>query len=491
MDFLDPNKKRAHRIRLYIGYVLVAIALLLASTLLLLAAFGYTLKGTTGEVIQNGLVFVDAHPQQAEMYINGQDKGGTDGRFVLEAGHYTLELQRDGYRSWKRDFTLDGGVIVRLVYPFLFPSKLDSRDVLPFASAPDIASASPDRNWIVAHNAAAPRDFQVISTNTKELKTTTASIPASVLASRTGNLRMEAAEWSTDNRHLLIKYSYDGGYDYIVFDREQPDKSINLSQVFSRSFTKVTLRDKSADEFYVYSAEGGVLQAASSKDKVVTAVASNVLDFWPYKSSTILYATNATAPEDKTLIKLKDGQVTYDIRQVTRGSAYLLNMAEFDGDTFVVSGSTADGKVYVYKNPIDTLKQDTKRPLIQNLIMRVNGAQYLAFSANARFISVQGGSRFSVYDLETERPYSYDTGLSLAAGEKATWMDGHRLMLVSDGKMVVFDYDGINRQTLLGTSAGFTPLFDRDYNQLFTVSPRVSDASQLGLVRTDLNLGKE
>lgn len=491
MDFLDPNKKRAHAIRLYIGYVLITIALLLASTLLLLAAFGYSLKGTSGEIIQNGLVFVDAHPQQAEMYLNGQDKGGTDGRFVLEAGQYNLELKRDGYRSWKRDFTLDGGVIVRLVYPFLFPEKLDNRDVLPLATPPDVVSASPDRNWIVVHQAANPRDFVVVSTNSKELETTTVSVPAAVLAGHTTGVRMEAAEWSTDNRHLLLQYSYEGGYDYLLFDREEPDKTINISQLFGRSFTKVTLRDKNAGQLYLYAAEGGILQAAVIKDKSTVPVATNVIDFWPYKDNTILYATNLNAPADKTLIRLKEGQVTYDIRQVARSPKYLLNMAEFDGATYVTTGATVDGKVYIYKNPIADLKQDAKKPLVHSIVLRVNGAETLSFSNNARFIALQGGSRFYIYDLETKRPYSYDTGLVLAAGQKATWMDGHRLTLVSQGKMYVFDYDGINRQELVSADAGYAPLFDRDYNQLFTVGPRVSDSKQLGLIRTDLNLGRE
>lgn len=491
MDFLDPKKRRSRNIRLMVGYCLVAIALLLASILLLYASFGYGINRSTGEVIQNGLVFVDAHPEQATMYLNGVNKGGTDGRFVLEAGTYNMELKRDKYRSWKRDFTLDGGNIVRLVYPFLFPETLSSRDILAYNATPDMVSSSPDRKWILSHSPAAMTTFQLTDTSDKALPSTTFTIPAAILGTRTGAQTMKVVEWSTDNRHVLVQYSFDGGFDYLVIDRQSPEQSISVSQTISSPFVSVTLRDKKFDQLYIHQAAGGQLISANTRDKSTAVIAANVLQFWPYKDNTVLYTTADAAATDKAFVKLKEGQTTYNIREVMRGDAYLLNMAEFDGDTYVVSGSVADGKVYVYKNPIDTLKKNTDGPLFQTALLRVDNPTQAIFSANTRFIAVQGGSTFAVYDFETEQQYKYDTKLPVAAGYKASWMDGHRLMMVSEGKMNVFDFDNLNHQTLVATGPDFVPLFDRDFNQLFTVSPSQADATKLTLLRTDLNLGTE
>ncbi len=63
MDFLDPRKKRAYKIRLYIGYFLMAVALSIGTLILLFEAYGYDVNHKTGEVIQNGLVFVDSRPE--------------------------------------------------------------------------------------------------------------------------------------------------------------------------------------------------------------------------------------------------------------------------------------------------------------------------------------------------------------------------------------------------------------------------------------------
>jgi hypothetical protein len=489
MDFLDPQKKRQHTIKLFIGYALIATALFLASVLLLFAAFGYGINRSTGEVIQNGLLFVDAHPEQARMYINGQDRGQTDGRFVLEAGNYNLELKREGYRNWKRDFTIEGGNIVRLVYPFLFPNKLDAKDMQTFSVLPDMVSQSPDRRWIVLHDQTNLTQFKLIDTADKKLPSTTVAMPISVFANHSGTLEM--VEWSTDNRHVLLKNTYQGGYDFIVFDREQPEQSYNVTQVFGKAYGNVSLRDKKFDQLYLHDISTGDLLSANTKDKTTTKVLEKVVAFWPYKDTTLLYTTNTDAPEDKSLLRLKDGQVTYTLRQLARSDSYLLNMAEFDGDTYIVGCAAVDGKVYIYKNPVDTLKQASKAEISPTILMKLDKAQHLSFSHNARFVSVQAGSQFAIYDFETEQQYKYDTKLTLPANYKAKWMDGHRLMTVgTDNKMTVFDYDGLNPQTLVTTQNAYLPMFDRDYDRLYTVGPTGSDATKQGLSWIQLNLGE-
>jgi hypothetical protein len=459
--------------------------------LLLFASFGYSINRSTGDVIQNGLVFVDSHPEQAQIVLNGQDKGTTDGRYVLEAGKYDLELSREGYRPWKRSFNLEGGNIVRLVYPFLFPDDLTGRDLLAYSVQPDMVSSSPDRRWVVSHSQDAFGNLLITDTSVTTLPTSTITLPPALFESRTGAQSFELEEWSTDNRHFLVKYSFDGGYDYLVLDRERPQDSFSVSQVFGKAFSKVAFRDKAFDQLYLYEANGGVLQAGRVSDRFVEPVAIGVESFWPYKSDTLLYTSHQDVAPDKAAVWLKKGSNTYKLREVARSSRYMLNLAEFDGAMYVIAGSIADGKVYIYKDPLSKLKDNPNVLLNQSVLLRLEGAQYLSFSNNARFIALQNGSRFNIYDLETKQQYKYDTGIAVAQDYEANWMDGHRLLMVAGSKAWAFDYDGINKQELVTAHDNFMPLFDRDYNQMFTVSPTTADKSKLGLVWTDLNLGIE
>lgn len=490
MDFLDPKKKRANAIRLIIGYCLVAVALILATVLLLFASLGYGINRTTGEVTQNGLVFVDAHPEQATIFLNGQEKGQTDGRYVVEAGNYKLELRRDGYRNWQRDFVVEGGTIVRLVYPFMFPSKLVSTDVLPVATAPDLVTESPDRHWVVTHSPDTLTTFQIIDTSTRQNVATPIVVPDSVFGAHTGAQKLELTEWSTDNRHLLLKHSYEGGYDYIIVDRADSASSLSVGKLLGRTPTSVTLRDKQADKIYTYDEVGGVLQTVSLKDKSVAPVATHVLAFWPYKDTDILYITDQGASAGKVNVHFKDSQGNYIIRELLVGPKYLLNIAEFDGNTYLTVGSTTDGKVYIYKNPQVSPKRNTPALNIPLLLLKLDNPDAVTFSANARFIAVQAGSKFEVYDAETKQQYRYDTNLQLDPAQKATWMDGHRLMLISGGKLNVFDYDGLNKQSLVNASSAFVPLFDHDYNAMYSFGPSTADATKSVLSRTELKVVK-
>ena len=106
MEFLDPKKQRMHTIRLLIGYVLIAIALILTTVILLYQAYGFGVD-RHGQVIQNGLVFVASTPGSANVMVNGQLRDTTNTRFNLPAGHYTFEVTRDGYRNWKRAVTVE------------------------------------------------------------------------------------------------------------------------------------------------------------------------------------------------------------------------------------------------------------------------------------------------------------------------------------------------------------------------------------------------
>src|SRR3954463_14418751 len=124
MDFLDPRKKRAHKIRLIVGYFLIAIVIGLSTIILVYGAYGYGINTKTGQIIENGLLFVDSKPGGADIYLNGTKQSGkTAARLVLAAGDYTLSIRKSGYHSWQRSFVLDEHTISRYVYPFLFPVK--------------------------------------------------------------------------------------------------------------------------------------------------------------------------------------------------------------------------------------------------------------------------------------------------------------------------------------------------------------------------------
>lgn len=492
MDFLDPKKKRKHRIRLFIGYGLMAILIGLGATILLFEASGFDINRRTGELIHNGLVFVDAHPQAAEVYLNGEHQGRTDTRLVIPEGTYDLELRRDGYRTWRQEFQLQGSTIERFVYPFLFPTELKPEDVQLYAKQPAMATQSPDRRWLMIQRPDTLTQFEIIDLRTKNTDMKVLTLPGTLLTKSVESKSIEAVEWSTNNRHVLMKHVYKGGVEYFVIDHRAPEKSINLNKLFKEPFTKAVLHDKQPDQFYLFNQPKGILRQADSDTGLTEPFLNNVLEFNTHGSKMVLYVTKGGVAADSVSVVLRDGDQEYKIRELPKDDEYLVNMARFDGSWYTAMGSKKEKKVYVYADVVDKLKQseESLHAPVPTAILRSEKPEYLTISTNARFIALQGDSAMSIYDAETERIRRYNIQPKLSSGQKLTWMDGHRLTTVVDGKVVVMDFDGTNKQQLAESGKGFAPFFDRDYKVMYTVGPSSVVPGRSALVRTPLVVTK-
>lgn len=490
MDFLDPQKKRAHNIRLFVGYALIAVALSIATLILVFQAYGFNIDRNTGTVIQNGLVFFDAKPEAADIYINGKLKARTDARILLPGGTYSVELQRAGYRTWKKVLNLDGGSIERLVYPVLFPTTLVSKEVAQYTAAPSLSTQSPDRRWVLIQQPAQFNVFDVYDVNNSSPTVTVRTIPKTLFTpSPTSTLSV--IEWSNDNRHLLLKHVFEGGYEYVIFDREAPENSINLSKTLASNPEVISLRDKKYDQYYVLSARGADLQQVDLKNKQFVTVAERVESFKPHTGSSILYATKLGADPDKVLIKLRQNtNSTVTIRSMPVDTTYLLDLATFDGHWYVVAGSAVEQKVYIYKDILSaTAEGAPKLPVPFSLFRLSTSPEFVSFSNNSRFIAIQSGSRLAVYDLETGRQFRYESNMQLAARQKIQWMDGHRLTAVSGDTVTVLEFDGTNSQKLSLSSQQST-FFDQDYTSYFTFIPSTVKSGTTALSRTDLKVAQ-
>ncbi|MES2971591.1 MAG: PEGA domain-containing protein [Patescibacteria group bacterium] len=489
MDFMDPKKKRAHRKRLFVGYGLMATLIAIGTLVLVFATYGYDIDRKTGSIIQNGLVLIDASPEPAEIVLDGKPRGTTSDRLVLPAGQYSLELKRDGYRSWKHTINLEGSSIEQFIYPFLFPSKLVTKAIQTFDNTPSMASASPDRHWLVVHSSGLANSFSLIDLSNNKNLSTPISLPTGIATETEGADTYEAIEWASDNTNLLLKHTFPQGSEFIVLNRDQPAASINLNKLFaSQPFTTVNLRDKKFDQYYLHNTLDGNLFTADVRNTTPLLNVRQVISYKPYQDDVIVYVTNPSNSKSSVDVHVRQNTRDSLLRTLPLASLYLLDIAQFDGRLYLAAGSPADGKTYVYKDPFSDLNRSPARTPQPFRVLIVPGAQHVSFSNNARFIAVQNGSMFAVYDAETSRQSRFDTKLPLSPGQKANWMDGHRLTLSSGGNINAFDFDGTNTQTLNAGHATSTAFFDKDYNAMFVLAPDPANPSKTAVTRTELKV---
>lgn len=487
MDFLDPKKKRARQIRLIIGYVLIAIAIGLVTSILVFQSYGYDLDRKTGAIIQNGLLFVAAQPEAADVYLNDkQYKTQNNAKLVMPSDVYHLKLSRQGYRDWNRTFSLAGGTIERMTYPFLFPTKLQTQDRTSYTANVDFATQSPSRQWMVLQQPGKLNDFDLLDANDIKKAPASFSLPADLLTVSNSH-KLTLVEWSTDNRRFLVRHDYAGGNEFVIIDIERPTESFNVNKTFKTNPTQVTLRDKKYDRFYIYDQPAQTLSYAELKQPILAVVASKVLAYKSHGDDTLLYVTDDQASPGKVRVVIKDRDGVFQLREVASSpSGYLLNLARYGNNWYIAAGAITENIAYVYKNPQTILKHQSGESLVPVTVLRADNPDWLEFSANTQFIALRGGQQFAVYDAENDRNYRYKLEKPIDANTKPAWMDGHRLMVTSASKMIVFDYDGINIQELSSNKPGIVPFFDRDYKVLYNVTPLTDNKA--ALTQTDLRV---
>ena len=484
MDYLDPEKSRRHHQILLVGYVLIGMAILFGAYLLLNLTYGYA-RGKDGHIIQNGFVFVSSQPHPAQIYVDNQlHKSRTNTRLTLPAGHYTIQLKRDGYRDWQRGVTVEGGDVQHFDYPFLVPTTLTTTSLHTYPAAPGLATQSPDQRWLIVQPDSSPTNFDLYDLKNPSKAPTALGLPTSLL-SKGRTQSWQLVEWSTDNKHVLLNHMHDGASEFIVLDRENPAQSVNLNRTYSANPSTVSLNDKKFDQYYLYDSTKHLLQAATLKSPGVTNYLDHVLAYKSYGNDTVLYASDQNAIPGKAAISMQVGSRNYKVREVAAGAVYLLDLTKYSGDLYVAVGSSAENKLYIYKDPVSQLTAKPSLLPAPVRALRLSGPNFVSFSNNAQFIMTEAGQAVAVYDIENSKSYNYALKAPLDTPQQhVSWMDGDRLVYVSQGTLELLDYDNTNAQSLMSMSAGFLPFFAPNYKHVFGLAGNTQ--AQVDLTQTAL-----
>ncbi len=493
MDYLDPDKKRQHTRRLFIGYGLVALAIGFGTIILALLAFGYTFDRRTGGVIQNGLIFVNMAPVTADVYIDDELRGRGSQRLVLPAGEYNIEIREAGYRTWQRQVDLRGGSVERFSYPFLFPEDIAESTYRRFDSLPDIFSVSPDRRWMIIQEADDKSAFVKYDLREKVNLPSFFSLPVGVMSTHDdGGAQVSVVEWSNDNEHLIVRHQFGDQVEYILLNHSDPSESQNLTTRFSDvNFTDISLIDKQHDQYHLFDRTADLLLQAELGADVIEEVRDDVLTYRSHGPDALLYVTPTiddiddvdTAVEasiaddtssDSVFLVMQENDRIAVLAELPADdrSEYLLDFARFSGDWYVAVSYAPSERVYIYQEPLSQVRLGSGVLRPEHVFRMNSPPDRISFSANARNIAIQSVFAIAVYDIERQSAYQF----SMIDDEvddigRLQWMDGHRMLLINSDMLHVSDFDGRNRHQLAACDSGASVVFDTAYDYFYCLSP--------------------
>lgn len=495
MDFLDPKKKRSQSIKLAVGHMLMLAIVVIGTFILVLQTYGFDVNRKTGEVIQNGLVFMDSAPDGAELKLNGNVQAQrTNTRLTLPEGKYSAEISKSQYRTWKKDFELKGGSIERFTYPTLFLSDLVSSDVRSFDKQIGLYTQSPDRRWVLIGEKNNIRELTEYDLNTLKNDVPASqsiTLPSGLFTSESNDNTLTVEEWSTNNKEVLLRHRWPGGSEFVVLNREDPSKSFNVNKQLNISPTSVKLFDKKTDKLFIYQAKTKLLTTVDTKSLQTTQVATNVINFEPYGDNVLLLAVINSTDKDKATVVVKEGSDTYNIHDIPRQSDIKLALSRYDDNWYVVFNEEKASKTYIYKEPVSYIKRLAgSKPVPLMVLKNENKVDELNFSQNTQFIMARSGQSFAVYDIEYDRTFRFEVGEKFDKGSKVLWMDGHRLITSHNDKVFLFEFDGTNKQELISANPALPATFNRDYTVLYTLGTS-KESKKPALQKTELRLEED
>lgn len=485
MDYLDPKKKKNKSIRLMIGYALLGIAISMATVIIVYIANGYNVDRQTGEVIQNGLIYIDSKPESATVYLNGElQRGSTDARLVVPAGDYDIELRRDGYHNWGRSVHLEGGSLRRLTYARLFPQTLDIEPVLEFPTAPASLSQSNDKRWLVTTHAATPLSMNVVDLDSAVFQLVDLPLPldlVSVVPADPGT--WDIIEWADDHRTFLAEYKRAGSSEYVLINRSNPERSVNLGVVFKdKKYSEIFMRDRKKDQVFLYDGAAKSVYKGNTNDGNVELYESGVIDFTAFGDDALLFVTATGASEGHVKAVFRKGDERYPLRDIKADDEYLLEMARIGNALVMGIGSESENRVIVYNDPINALEANDFSDLpVPTTVLKVDSPQELSISSDASVILARGGAdgmNFASHEFEADRTYRFKLEGKINVEQELKWAEGQYLLVgMADNGQLVVDFDGSNQHFLSPSTPALASLFDRNLDLQYTFLPNATPGS--------------
>ncbi len=471
MEYLDPVKKRQHRRLIVVGYFLIGILIFMITVIVLLAGYGYDWDRKTGEIVQNGIAFVDTKHRSAKISLNNKDYGNTDLRLVLREGDYDVLAQRKGYRPWHRKVSIVGGKLRQLTYPILIPNQLRPENRYTLKSAPTKAFQSIDKNRIITWSKSQPKILSVLDISKQ--KPTEKKIDLAKALAKNKNLNtadikdIQFIDFDRYDQRILLNLTTSKQKHTVQIDTSDPNKSLDITALLPQAMQKnvqITMLDRNPKRFIARDTKNKEVYLADLVDSKALRLAPlpvgkrKILALSSYGEKWFLYATESQQKGLVDILFNKDGEERV-IKQVKKSEKYFLELAKNGDSPLIGIAASAEKNVYVYTNPIDYLNNNDSVFPAPVAIMALSSVMDITISSDASIILAHDGKNVVSYDLQPNELWRWELKHQLKPGQKIHWIDGQHFSYVQDQNAWLYDFDGSNINKL--TSANNLGIFYR------------------------------
>jgi hypothetical protein len=455
---------KRHSRRVILTNILVVLTVVLLAGILVLYTMGYRLNRSL-TLEQMGLLRVNSLPTGAQVLVDGDPSGKrTAARLELSEGSHRIGVSRAGYDIWERTVAVRAGSVVWLDYVLLLPQQINEELVTKLPEESWSQLARDGAIWVVAADGA-PEQWTVVDTARNRVLNIKHGIP--VVEGRNETLNLSLIDLSDDGALALVqresrtaaanrptqvttKISY-----WLV--EVSNGRSTELPLLASRAWAEVRFADRTGRSFYL-------LDQANT--------------LWLYDNK---LANERQVATDVARVERRGAQLLYTVRKEdgpyeawlfdTNNDRRMLMQREEDfswvvtvymGDTYIVA---ADGAKLMAGKITESERRVVAETQFAGLPDLYVAGRMLVATVDGNFVS---------YDLENEIATLFQPNLTWLGG----WLTEGVLYGWNDEQMIVTDFDGYNRRTVVPMQAG-SPVVETSGHYLYYLVDGEDDSTEM------------
>lgn len=487
----NRTKELARRTFVYALMTLSLIALLIFLTFRML---GYTFNPNTNELQQTGLVQYESHPGGASVYVDDMELRRTPTKNTVLPGKHTFAMKLDKYEPWQKTVDIKSDTVTNLNYARLIPVERETTEVKTFDTL-QFVSLSPGGNFLIGFETRDKTPVVTIGdirdTGKDREKFTEHMLSTGALAGydlSADKHVFSVVEWDRDSRYVLVKHSYPmendaTGVQWLVFDRENPEKIIDITAMTGLSIKQIAFAGTGARAVYILQDSGELRRVDIGSSTISSPIITGVESFKLYGDDRLSYVALSDGKKIAGVWKqdwknpFVIGSFANDVVPVIRTSRY------FNKDTVVLA---VGQNMTVYRGSISD-SDDQQKDFLKTAktIKTENATTNMTLDNAGRFVVAQNGSMLQSYDLERQE---LSKPFNIGIVQEVKWLDNFYIRSVSAaGKMEIREFDGTNAHTLLNAHKDLGTVLS--YNQRYVYGLTVNAAGKIVLSKMNMDTG--
>ena len=437
--------KRIRNIRVIATNIFMSLSVIVIVFILMLIAMGFTFD-ESGRLGQAGLAQLVSNPSGATVEIDGKTQfGRTELSKMLSGGFHSIKITKDDYDEWSKNLRVDSGLLTRIEWIRLFPNNPEISEAATFNDL-RIATFSPNRKKLLTieknSNKITTYDIQGDSVKSSQIDLDEA-LSTTANKALAGILSITA--WNDNNNRFILKWTIDSKTSWHVVDLEHNENSANLSDKFNLPFDSILVANDSASKLWAL--ENGNLRIIDTNNFTISSVFASNIEKIANNRDTVAFINNDNG--DRKLNIYKEGEKNYttiaELGKTEENKTIKLAMGKYWNEDWLAYSINQDLRVLGGKYP--SYGHDKANSLKTKYEQSLNFTpQILSVNASQRVVIFSGDNYLFSFDMETKDHFDIELQGTLT---NINWLDNYLIWQKYDNSIIVRDFDGDNRRTVI------------------------------------------